>query len=107
MAGSRRFGRRLVSASFGAVTLPGLSSMNSSATIMTIPADIRALIVRQLGAALADAWRRQQSVNDERQDPSMVAVSDVRSDGETTRPAGSGQARVRDDGGRNDGEKHC
>jgi hypothetical protein len=40
----------------------------------TIPADVRALIVRRFGAALASAWRRQQQL-DTTNDESPAAVN--------------------------------
>jgi hypothetical protein len=35
-----------------------------STSDVQVPADVRAFIVRRLGAALADAWRRQHVVRD-------------------------------------------
>jgi hypothetical protein len=47
-----------------------------------VPPEIRQLIVRQLGLALADAWRKKHPINDER--PETLAASagrDVRGSG--------------------------
>lgn len=55
---------------------------------VTIPADVRSLIVSQLGRALADAWRRQQQITDpnaERPEPLAAAAGrDVRDEGGPT-----------------------
>jgi hypothetical protein len=45
--------------------------MITSATKIEIPAKIRQLLIHQLGAALAAAWRQQHTSNDERPDESM------------------------------------
>ena len=43
-------------------------------TPVPISAEIRQLIVKQLGAALADAWRRQHEHDDEREDVDREVV---------------------------------
>jgi hypothetical protein len=53
----------------------------------TIPADVRQLIVRHLGAALADAWRRTHEIEaPKKESPELLAAAsgrgDVRSGGD-------------------------
>lgn len=82
MAGSSRSVRHLAPASFGAATFISFGIVDN---------EVRALIVRQLGAALAAAWRRQHDqvattshlphrpTNDERPEPfAAVAGRDAR-----------------------------